>query len=110
MLRIPCKQSFPNPGHINTDRDPPIQRRKLYDHPDLVEMYPGMFLEETKPQMQPGMGLCGPYTVTRAVFSDAVTLVRGDRFYTLVIPFALRHVHSLTTCRTGQHRISQPGA
>lgn len=23
-----------------------------------VELYPGMFLEETKPKMSPGMGLC----------------------------------------------------
>ena len=28
--------------------------RKLYDHPDMVEMYPGMFLEDAKPRMDPG--------------------------------------------------------
>jgi len=50
---------------------------------DHVEMYPGMFLETCKPRMDAGMGLCAPYTVTRAVFSDAITLVRGDRFLTL---------------------------
>ncbi|KKY15413.1 putative prostaglandin g h synthase 2 cyclooxygenase pgh2 cox2 [Diplodia seriata] len=57
--------------------------RKLYDHPDMVEMYPGMFLEDAKPRMDPGCGGCPPYTVGRAVFSDAVTLVRSDRFCTL---------------------------
>lgn len=76
--------------------------RKLYDHPDMVEMYPGLFLEDGKPRMDPGKqipcffgrqrlltcllgcGGCPPYTVGRAVFSDAVTLVRSDRFLTLV--------------------------
>jgi len=57
---------------------------RLYDGKiDNVEMYPGMFLESCKPKMDAGMGLCAPYTVTRAVFSDAITLVRGDRFLTL---------------------------
>lgn len=32
--------------------------KKLYGHPDQVEMYPGMFLEESKPRMDPGMGIC----------------------------------------------------
>ncbi|KAF2265211.1 heme peroxidase [Lojkania enalia] len=57
--------------------------RSLYDHPDMVELYPGLFLEDGKPDMNPGCGGCPPYTVGRAVFSDAVTLVRSDRFYTL---------------------------
>ena len=57
--------------------------RSLYDHPDMVELYPGLFLEEGKPAMNPGCGGCPPYTVGRGVFSDAVTLVRSDRFYTL---------------------------
>lgn len=30
----------------------------LYGDVDNVEMYPGMFLEATKPAMSPGMGLC----------------------------------------------------
>lgn len=68
---------------INPDPYVANTLRKLYDHPDMVEMYPGMFLEDTKPRMDPGMGLCAPYTVTRAVFSDAVTLVRSDRHLTL---------------------------
>lgn len=32
--------------------------KKLYGHPDQVEMYPGMFLEAAKPRMDPGMGIC----------------------------------------------------
>ena len=69
---------------LNPDADIADLLRKLYDHPDMVEMYPGMFLEDAKPRMDPGCGGCPPYTVGRAVFSDAVTLVRSDRFYTLV--------------------------
>ena len=51
----------------------------------MVELYPGLFIEEAKKRMDPGCGGCPPYTVGRAVFSDAVTLVRSDRFYTIVI-------------------------
>ncbi|KAF1994656.1 heme peroxidase [Amniculicola lignicola CBS 123094] len=57
--------------------------RALYDHPDMVELYPGLFLEDGKPEIIPGCGGCPPFTVGRAVFSDAVTLVRSDRFYTI---------------------------
>lgn len=69
---------------INPDPKIADLLRKLYDHPDMVEMYPGIFLEDAKPAMDPGCGGCPPYTVGRAVFSDAVTLVRSDRFLTLV--------------------------
>ncbi|KAG2416425.1 hypothetical protein HFD88_007640 [Aspergillus terreus] len=68
---------------INPDPEIADLLRKLYDHPDMVEMYPGMFLEDAKPRLDPGCGGCPPYTVGRAVFSDAVTLVRSDRFLTL---------------------------
>lgn len=30
----------------------------------------------------PGVGICPPFTLSRTVLSDAVALVRGDRFYT----------------------------
>ena len=68
---------------INSDPDIADTLRNLYDHPDMVELYPGLFVEEAKQRMDPGCGGCPPYTVGRAVFSDAVTLVRSDRFYTL---------------------------
>ncbi|KAJ5758694.1 hypothetical protein N7520_005850 [Penicillium odoratum] len=68
---------------INPDPQVADLLRKLYDHPDMVEMYPGLFLEDGKPRMDPGCGGCPPYTVGRAVFSDAVTLVRSDRFLTV---------------------------
>lgn len=57
------------------------QLKHLYDHPDFVELYPGIVVEDAKDPMIPGSGLCPSYTVSRAILSDAVSLVRGDRFY-----------------------------
>lgn len=33
--------------------------------------------------MVPGVGIAPTFTISRAVLSDAVALVRGDRFYTI---------------------------
>jgi hypothetical protein len=63
----------------------PVTAKKLqnlYDHPDFVELYPGLVAEKAKPPMI-GSGLCVNYTISRAILSDAVGLVRGDRFYTV---------------------------
>ena len=68
---------------INSDPEVADQLRHLYDHPDFVELYPGLVVEEAKVPMFPGSGLCPSFTVSRAVLSDAVALVRGDRFYTI---------------------------
>lgn len=64
----------------------------------MVELYPGLFVEDGKPRMDPGSGFAAPYTVGRAVLSDAVTLVRGDRFYTLVcgLPCALQEANQIS--------------
>ncbi|MCJ1385278.1 hypothetical protein MMC17_008399 [Xylographa soralifera] len=67
---------------INPDPEVATQLEHLYDHPDLVELYPGLVVEQAKVSMVPGSGLCPGMTVGRAVLSDAVALVRGDRFYT----------------------------
>lgn len=56
---------------------------KLYTHPDMVELYPGLMIEDMKPEMSPGCGICPTYSVGRAILSDAVTLVRSDRFNTI---------------------------
>ena len=69
--------------------------RDLYDDPDLVELYPGLFCEgngdwdakkKTGSNLDPGTSCpSGNGTALwRGVFSDAVTLVRSDRFYTIV--------------------------
>jgi hypothetical protein len=67
---------------ITKDKYVQEQLKHLYDHPDKVEIYPGLVVEDAKQPMAPGSGLCPPYTTSRAVLSDAVALVRGDRFYT----------------------------
>ncbi len=53
----------------------------LYGHPDNVELYPGILAEEAKQAFEPGSGLCPGFTISSAILSDAVALVRGDRFY-----------------------------
>jgi hypothetical protein len=40
--------------------------------------------------MIPGVGIAPTYTISRTVLSDAVALVRGDRFYTVSPPDKLR--------------------
>ncbi|KAH9854311.1 heme peroxidase [Lenzites betulinus] len=63
--------------------DPEIAQaaRQLYGHIDNLELYPGLQAEQIAP-MGPGSGLCCGYTMMRAILSDAIALVRGDRFYT----------------------------
>ncbi|OJD17342.1 hypothetical protein AJ78_02580 [Emergomyces pasteurianus Ep9510] len=68
---------------INSDPYIAGQLRHLYDHPDNVELYPGLIVEEAKEAILPGSGLCASFTISRAILSDAVALVRGDRFYTV---------------------------
>ena len=68
---------------INSDPYVVEQLRNLYEHPDNVELYPGIVSEDPKIPMVPGAGICPTYTLSRAILSDAVALVRGDRFYTV---------------------------
>lgn len=68
---------------INSDPAVADHLRHLYEHPDFVEMYPGIIAEEAKVPMVPGVGIAPTFTISRAILSDAVVLVRGDRFYTI---------------------------
>ncbi|KAF8856230.1 linoleate diol synthase [Acephala macrosclerotiorum] len=68
---------------INPDPEVAMKLMQLYDSPDSVELYPGLIAEKPKPPMSPGSGLCVNFTTSRAILSDAVALVRGDRFYTV---------------------------
>ncbi|KAE8355189.1 heme peroxidase [Aspergillus coremiiformis] len=68
---------------INSDEEVAEALRHLYEHPDYVELYPGIVAEEAKEPMIPGVGIAPTYTISRAILSDAVALVRGDRFYTI---------------------------
>lgn len=75
---------------INPDPYIADQLRRFYDQPDLVELYPGLIVEAAKEPVVPGSGLCTNYTISRAILSDAVALVRGDRFYT--VDFTPKHL------------------
>ncbi|KAH8668546.1 heme peroxidase [Xylariales sp. PMI_506] len=68
---------------INPDPEVAASLEALYSDPDNVELYPGLVCEDTKPPMVPGSGLCAGLTVAKAILSDAVALVRGDRYYTV---------------------------
>lgn len=68
---------------INSNPKVAESLRSLYGHPDYVELYPGIVSEEAKEPMIPGVGIAPTYTISRAVLSDAVALVRGDRHYTV---------------------------
>lgn len=48
-------------------------------------MYTGLVSEDAKKPMIPGVGIAPTFTISRAVLSDAVALVRGDRFYTVYL-------------------------
>lgn len=67
---------------INSDPEVANSLKHLYEHPDFVELYPGIVSEEAKTPMVPGVGIAPTFTISRAILSDAVVLVRGDRFYT----------------------------
>ena len=57
--------------------------RDLYEHPDKVELYPGIFCESDQYMgLDPGPSEASS-ALWSAIFSDAITLVRSDRFYTV---------------------------
>ncbi|KAH7325577.1 heme peroxidase family protein [Stachybotrys elegans] len=70
-------------AELNPDPEVAKALEALYGHPDNVEMYPGIVCEEAKKPIVPGSGLCPGFTTSFAILSDAVALVRGDRFYTV---------------------------
>lgn len=76
-------KSYDTFEEINSDPEIANTLRHLYEHPDYVELYPGIVSEEAKEPMIPGVGIAPTYTISRAVLSDAVALVRGDRHYTI---------------------------
>ncbi|KAK3395060.1 linoleate diol synthase [Podospora didyma] len=70
-------------AEINPDPEIAGVLEQLYTDPDMVELYPGLMIETAKPARSPGCGIRPPYTMGRAILSDAITLVRSDRFNTL---------------------------
>ncbi|GAA5871348.1 hypothetical protein JCM16303_000725 [Sporobolomyces ruberrimus] len=79
FLKLTPYQSFEewNPDPIIANA-----ARELYQDIDNLELMPGLSAEEPKPS-QKGSGLAPGYTISRAILSDAVALVRGDRHYTV---------------------------
>ncbi|KAL4791504.1 heme peroxidase [Aspergillus venezuelensis] len=67
---------------VNSDTETAEALEALYGHPDNIELYVGVQAEEAKTPFKPGSGLCAGFTTSMAILSDAVALVRGDRFYT----------------------------
>ncbi|KAL2826654.1 heme peroxidase [Aspergillus cavernicola] len=68
---------------VNSDPSVAEALEALYGHPDNIELYVGVQAEEAKKPFYPGSGLCPGFTISVAILSDAVALVRGDRFYTI---------------------------
>lgn len=66
---------------MNEDKTIASALRDLYGDVENVELYPGLVVEQAKPK-QEATGLCAGRTITYAILSDAVALVRGDRFLT----------------------------
>ena len=66
---------------MNSDPVIAAALEELYGDVSLVELYPGLVAEEAKPK-QAATGLCAGRTITYGILSDAVALVRGDRFLT----------------------------
>jgi linoleate 10R-lipoxygenase len=66
----------------NSDKDIANAARQLYQHIDRLELYPGLQAEETL-KLHYGSRFCCGYTTMRAILADAISLVRGDRFYTV---------------------------
>ncbi|KAM0280201.1 hypothetical protein ACHAQH_004158 [Verticillium albo-atrum] len=79
-----CKLK-PYSSFADMNPDPSIAEalEELYEHPDNIELYPGLLAEDAKKELIPGSGLCPGFTNSFAILSDAVALVRGDRFYTV---------------------------
>ncbi|CRK31341.1 hypothetical protein BN1723_015743 [Verticillium longisporum] len=75
----------PYSSFADVNPDPSIAEalEALYEHPDNIELYPGLLAEDSKKELVPGSGMCLGFTNSFAILSDAVALVRGDRFYSV---------------------------
>ncbi|KAK2469200.1 hypothetical protein H9L39_19181 [Fusarium oxysporum f. sp. albedinis] len=75
----------PYNSFTDVNPDPSIAEalEALYGHPDNIELYPGLLAEDVKKPIAPGSGLCPGFTTSFSILSDAVALVRGDRFYSV---------------------------
>ncbi|GKT61021.1 LOW QUALITY PROTEIN: PSI-producing oxygenase C [Colletotrichum tofieldiae] len=80
FFKLPVHTTFES-----VSANPDIQNalRDLYESPDKIELYPGIFCEsDAKMGLDPGPAESSS-ALWSAIFSDAITLVRSDRFYTV---------------------------
>jgi hypothetical protein len=54
--------------NINSDPAVPSKPKALFDHPDFVELYPGLVCEDAKKPMDRGVGICPTYTISRSIY------------------------------------------
>ncbi|RBR08804.1 hypothetical protein FVER53590_12540 [Fusarium verticillioides] len=77
---LPRHQSFES---VTKNTEIQNALRDLYEHPDKIELYPGIFCESDEYMgLDPGPSESSS-ALWSAIFSDAITLVRSDRFYTV---------------------------
>jgi hypothetical protein len=77
---MPRHQTFES---VTANKDIQNALRDLYEHPDKIELYPGIFCEsDARMGLDPGPSDVDS-ALWAAIFSDAITLVRSDRFYTV---------------------------
>jgi cytochrome P450 len=86
----------------NPDPDIAGTARRLYKHIDNLELYTGLQCESTMP-LTPGLRFSCGYTMTKAVLSDAIALVRGDRFNTTSFTSETLTSWGINDCRTDPH-------
>ena len=68
------------------------QLRHLYEHPDYVEMYPGIVAEEAKKPMVPGVGI--------------VRMMHSDMLGVLLIVTAGPYIHYIESGAVGRGGVS----
>ncbi|KAK2051536.1 linoleate diol synthase [Colletotrichum caudatum] len=80
FFELPVHTTFES---VSKNTDIQNALRDLYESPDKIELYPGIFCEsDGKMGLDPGPGNSRT-ALWAAIFSDAITLVRSDRFYTV---------------------------
>ncbi|KAF4452113.1 hypothetical protein F53441_5046 [Fusarium austroafricanum] len=80
FFNLPRHESFES---VTKNQEIQNALRDLYEHPDKIELYPGIFCESDENMgLDPGPSESSS-ALWSAIFSDAITLVRSDRFYTV---------------------------
>jgi Animal haem peroxidase len=67
---------------MNSDPATAQALEDLYSDVSNIELYPGLVAEEAKPR-QTATSLCARRTITYAILSNAVALMREDKFLTI---------------------------